>query len=240
MKALITDGNCKIGVEISKILNRKGYELILVGKNKKKLEKIADEIGDNIQIIATDISSTYNCNKLYNKIKDEDIEIVINCANNEIVGEFSDSKIDSDLDLIDLNIKAVHTLTKLFLKDFEKKDSGYILNISSIIAFSAYPLMATYSASKSYVSRLTIAINEELKKKKSNVYVGCFYPIALENDNFKFNNTITSTEVAEIAIEQMFKRKKIIVPKFSKKITTYLSKLLPRKTLLKLNYSLKK
>ena len=241
MKALITGGASGIGEAISKKLSLLGYDVILVDKNKKKLEKIKDEFNTEIEIISMDISSKYNCQKLYNKFKDDDIDIIVNCAGIGLYGDFTDIKVDKDLDLIDLNIKALHILTKLFLQNFEEKKKGYILNIGCGTSFTSRPLMTTYAASKSYVLNLTVAISEELKIKKSNVYVGCFCP---ENVNTKFNEklgikakqTITAEEAADIAINGMFKKKTVIVTNFKQKLNIYFSKILPRRTVLKANY----
>ena len=103
------------------ILSDMGYDVIMVARNLKQLEKASKSVSGNVEIIDTDLASTYNCMKLYNKIKKEDIEIVINNAGFGLFGEFVDTKIDKEMDMIDTNIKAVHTLTKLFLKDFKKK-----------------------------------------------------------------------------------------------------------------------
>ena len=92
--------------------------------------------------------------KLYDKVKKEDIDIIINNAGIGLLGEFSETNIDKELDMIDTNIKAVHILTKLFLQDFILRDKGYILNVSSSASFLAGPLMSTYYATKNYVSRL--------------------------------------------------------------------------------------
>lgn len=242
MKALITGGASGIGEAISKKLNLLGYEIILVDKNKRKLEKIKDEFNTEIEIISMDISSKYNCQKLYNKFKDDDIDIIVNCAGIGLYGDFTDIKVDKDLDLIDLNIKALHTLTKLFLKDFKEKNKGYILNVGCGASFTSVPLMATYSASKAYVLNLTVAINEELKKENLNVYIGCFCPESVDtkfNEKLKINTkqTITSEEAADIAINGMFKKKNIIVTNFRQKLNIYFSKILPRRTVLKSNYN---
>lgn len=242
MKALVTGGSSGIGLAIAKKLDSMGYDIILVSRNKKKLEAIKQELANNTTTIATDISSTYNCKKLFKKVKDEDIDILINCAGVGQFGYFNESKIDDDLDLIDLNIEATHTLTKLFLKYFNEKNNGYILNVASTASFSPGPLMATYFASKAYVYRLTMAINEELKHLKSNVYVGCFCPGPVNthfNDKLgiKFSKALDSNEAAEIAIKGMFKRKTTIIPSFSQRLNARFSKLVPRKYLLKANYN---
>lgn len=231
MKALIIGCNSNIGEAILKKLSIMKYNLILVDKNKKKLEKLKGEINTEIEIICMDISSTYNCKKLFNKVKQDDIDVVINCVDTKLSGEFIDTKIDKELDLIDLNIKAVHTLTKLFLKYFDEKNKGYILNISSLSAFSPKPLMATYAACKTYVLRFTVAINKELKVAKKNIYVGCFCPDDMNNDY---------EGKADIAIEGMFKRKTIIISNFKQKLNISFSKLLPRKNLLNKNYKIAK
>ena len=135
MKALVTGASSGIGREMAKILSDMGYDLILVARRKKKLEELKKQLTTKVTIINLDISSTYNCMKLYDKVKKEDIDIVINNAGFGLFGEFTETSLDKELDMIDTNIKAVHTLTKLFLKDFKEKDSGYILNVSSSAAF---------------------------------------------------------------------------------------------------------
>lgn len=242
MKALITGGSSGIGLEIAKKLDSMGYDIILVSRNKKKLEFAKKELNNETMIIATDISSTYNCKKLFKKVKDENIEIIVNCAGAGLFGYFNDSKIDDDLDLIDLNIKATHTLTKLFLNLFKEKNHGFILNVASTASFSPGPLMSTYFATKAYVYRLTIAISEELRHLNSNVYIGCFCPGPVNthfNDNLgiKFNKALDSNEAALIAVESMFKRKQMIIPKFSQRLNARFSKLIPRRKLLKANYN---
>lgn len=243
MKALITGASSGIGADIAKILANKGYDVILVARDIKKLEKIKRKIKTRVEIISLDISTTANCVKLYNQVNNEDIDILVNNAGFGIFGKFVDTNLDQELNLIDLNIKAVHTLTKLFLKDFKKKNRGYILNVSSTAAFSPGPLMATYFASKAYVLRLTEAIYEELKEENSNVYIGTLCPGPV-NTNFNKNlgikfstKALESYDVANYAIEQMFKKQMLIIPSFSLKMNYFFNKFIPTKLLLKANYN---
>lgn len=244
MKILITGASSGIGKSLARILSEQGHELILVARRKKKLETLAKELGDKVEIIDMDISSTYNCMDLYNRVKKEKIDVLINNAGFGLFGKFDETKIDKELDMIDLNIKAVHTLTKLFLKDFKKRDSGYILNVASIAGFLPGPLMSTYYATKSYVLNLTLAINEELRQDCSNVYVGALCPGPV---NTEFNDVakvkfalegLDSDYVAEYAIKKMFKNKKVIIPGVKVRIGAYLSKILPLKLKLKYVYSI--
>lgn len=243
MKALITGASSGIGRDMAKILSDMGYDLILVARRKKKLEELKKELTTNVTIINLDVSSTFNCMKIYNKVKKEDIDIVINNAGFGIFGEFSETDLDKELDMIDTNIKAVHTLTKLFLKDFKEKDSGYILNVASSAAFLSGPLMATYYATKGYVLKLTEAIYEELRREDSNVYIGalCPGPVNTEfNDvaNVRFSvKALDSYQVADYAINKMFQKKLIIIPGFMMKFVT-LARFIPRKLLLRINYNI--
>lgn len=246
MKALITGASSGIGRDMARLLSNMGYDLILVARRKDRLEELKKELNTNVEIISLDISSTFNCMKLYNKVKKEDIDILINNAGFGTFGKFTDIKLDNELDMIDLNIKTVHTLTKLFLKDFKKKDKGYILNVASSAAFFPGPLMATYYATKAYILRLTLAINEELRRDDSYVYVGALCPGPV---NTEFNEVadviftlkgLSSEYVAKYAIEKMFKKKTIIIPSVKMKTLIYLSKILPLKTQAKVSYNIQK
>ncbi|NLM62934.1 MAG: SDR family NAD(P)-dependent oxidoreductase [Mollicutes bacterium] len=246
MKVLITGASSGIGADMARILNKQGHDLVLVARDKQNLEKIKKELDGNVKIIAMDISSTFNCMRLYNKVKKENIDILINNAGFGVFGNFNDTKLDKELDMIDLNIKAVHTLTKLFLADFKKRNSGYILNVSSSAAFLSGPLMASYYATKGYVLQLTEAIYEELRREGSNVYIGVLCPGPV-NTNFnktagvKFSvKAMESDVVAKYAIDKMFKRKLIIIPGIINKIGVFMTRLLPRKLLLKINYNIQK
>lgn len=242
MKALITGASSGIGREFARILSDMGYDLILVARRKKKLESLAKELKTNVTIIDMDISSTYNCMDLYNKVKKENIDILINNAGFGLFGKFDETKLDTELDMIDLNIKTVHTLTKLFLKDFKKKNSGYILNVASAASFLPGPLMSAYYATKSYVFNLTLGIYEELKQDNSNVYVGCLCPGPV---NTEFNKvakvsfaikSLESNDVVKYAIKKMFKGKNIIIPSIKMKMGVNVSKILPMKLKTKVSY----
>lgn len=246
MKALITGASSGIGRDIARELSKKGYDLILVARRKDRLEALKEELNTNVEIITLDLASTFNCIKLYEKVKQQDIDILINNAGFGLIGEFDETSLDKELDMIDLNVKAVHILTKKFLSDFKKKNKGYILNISSSAAFQPGPLMATYYATKVYVLNLTLAIYEELRKNDSNVYVGCLCPgpVATEFDkkaNVEFSlKTLSSEYVAEYAVKKMFKRKLVIIPGFGMKCIYYLSKLGPQKLKLKVAYKIQR
>ena len=244
MKALITGASSGMGADMARVLVSEGYEVILVARRKGRLEKLAKELGDKARIIVKDVSSTFNCMELYNEVKKEDIDILINNAGFGVFGEFYKTSLDKELDMIDLNVKSLHTLTKLFLKDFVKKDRGYILNVASSAGFMAGPLMASYYASKNYVVSLTCGIYEELKKNGSNVSISAFCPGPVDTE---FNRVarvhfsikgMNSMDVSRYAVKKMFDEKLIIVPGIKMKAGLFFTRFIPRKLLLKISYNI--
>ena len=244
MIALITGASSGIGRDMAKILSNKGYDLIIVARNMEGLNELKEELNTNVEVISMDLSSVENCNKLYNQVKDKNIDILINNAGFGLLGEFEKTDLAKELNMMDLNIKSVHVLTKLFLKDFIKKDSGYILNVASSAAFGPGPLMATYYSSKSYVYNLTLAIYGELKKKKSNVHISCLCPGPVDTNfntvaNCEFRaKSLSSQYVAKYTIDKMFKNKLLIIPGFSIKLLYIFGRLIPIKPRLNFTYNI--
>lgn len=239
MKALITGASSGIGKDMALYLLSLGYDLIVVSKDKKALEEIYNKY-KNVKIIDLDLTKTDNCIKLHKLTQKENIDILVNNAGFGDAGKFFETSLEKELDMIDLNIKAYHILTKLFLKDFVKKDYGRILNVSSMAGFMPGPYMATYYATKNYVTSLSLAIYEELKKDNSNVKISVFCPGPVNtNFNFvadvKFNvKSISSKHAAKYAIDSMFQDKLIIVPE-NMKLNKILTKVAPTKLLLDIN-----
>lgn len=244
MKALVTGASSGIGKEICIYLDSLGYELILVSRDKDKLLEVQNILKNKSKVITLDLSNINNCYKLYNLTSKYDVDILVNNAGFGLHGEFVDSDINKEISMIDLNIKAVHILTKLFLKDFVNKDKGYILNVSSSAAFLSGPLMSTYYSTKSYVYRLTTAIYEELRKKKSNVFISVLCPGPVKTNfnktaNCKFDiKSVDSKYVAKYAIDKMFKKKLVIIPSFYIKVGIFINRFLPIKSSLKVAYNI--
>ena len=218
MKALVTGASSRMGKDMAKYLASLGYDLFVVSRDKEKLEKIYKNEKVKVTIIDMDLTNTDNCIKLHEMLKKENIDILINNAGFGDAGKFTKTNLDKELEMIDLNVKSYHILTKLFLTDFVKRDYGRILNVASIAGFMYGPYMATYYATKNYVVSLTLGIIRELKKDKSKVKVSLFCPGPVRTNfnnvaNVKFNIGSISSEYASIyAIDNMFKNKEVIVP----------------------------
>ncbi len=246
MRALITGASSGIGRDIAIKLSEIGYDLIVIARRGDKLGELKEIVKTEVEAITLDISSPEACFSLYEAVKDKNIDIVINNAGFGLLGRFDETDIRRELQMQDTNIKALHILTKLFLKDFMKKDRGYILNVASSAAFLPGPLMSTYYATKAYVLRLTEAIYEELKQQKSNVYVGILCPGPVHTEfgsvaNVSFSvKGLTSKYVANYAVEKMFRKQLVIIPGRIMKVCRLLTKILPDKLLAKAAYNIQK
>lgn len=240
MKALITGASSGIGKSIAEYLSRLGCELYVVSRNKEKLDKIYKKFKTKVTTIELDLTKEENCYKLHEKLKKANIDILINNAGFGDAGNFTETSLDKELDMINLNIKAYHILTKLFLKDFANKNRGRILNIASIAGFMPGPYMATYYATKAYILNLSLAISEELKQANSNVKISIFCPGPVKTNfenvaNVKFNTSlITSSYAAKYAIDNMFQNKLIIIPP-NMKLNHILTKIAPTSLVLTIN-----
>lgn len=246
MKALITGASSGIGKDMAKNLSELGYDLILVARRKEKLEELAKNLKTNVIIYTYDLTDEESVYKLYEITKEEDIDLLINNAGFGLFGTFEKTDLDTELKMIDLNVKAYHILTKLFLQDFMKKDSGHILNVCSSAGFMAGPRLSTYYATKNYITKLTMAINEELRQKKSNVKISalCPGPVATEfNKVAKGTFAIkeaNSKDVAIYAINKTLKGKMIIVPTLKMKLALFFNRFLPYRLQLIIAYHIQK
>lgn len=244
MKALITGASSGIGRDMARVLSDKGYDLILVARDKNKLNELKNELKTSVDIILMDLESVDNCKKLYEIVKKDNIDILINNAGFGDIGAFRKTDMNKELSMIDLNVKAVHILTKLFLNDFVKRDSGYILNVSSASAFQPGPLMAAYYSTKCYVYHLTLAIYEELRRMNSNVKISCLCPGPVNTNFNKVANcefkmrALSSEYVARYAINKMFKNKLLIIPGFKEKLLYIFGRFVPNKLKLKITYNI--
>ena len=244
MKALITGASSGMGRDMAKILSQKGYDLILVARDEKKLEEVKKQLKTETKIVVMDISKEENCKKIYEENKD--IDILINNAGFGDCGHFEETSLDKDIQMVHTNIIAYHILTKLYLKEMIKKDSGKILNVASIAGFMPGPLMTTYYSTKNYVVRFSESIREELRRKKSKVQISILCPGPVDTNFNKVADVefalkgLSSEYVAKYAINKFFKGKFYIVPGWKIKLARFGAKLAPASFVAKISYNMQK
>ena len=246
MLAVITGATSGIGKKMSEYLFEKGWNLVLTGRNEEVLAGLEKKYGGKAETIALDMSVESDVYKLYYFCREKDVDLLVNNAGFGIFGEFEKTDLKKEIELINVNVKAVHILTKLFLQKFCKKNKGIILNVASSAGFLPGPLLSSYYASKNYVTSMTLAINEELRRKKSNVKICMLCPGPVDTE---FNNRagvvfsvkpISAEYAAKYAADKALKGKTIIVPGTMIKLGVAFSKFVPKKILCKVTYNIQK
>lgn len=234
--AVITGASSGIGAEFAKRLAKEGYRLVLVARRRERLEQIAQELDSDCIILTADLSNMDECKRIMGELDSIDIDVFINNAGFGYCGETLTIETETELNMIDLNVKAMHLLTKLTLNKMIDKNKGFILNVASSAGLlPAGPYMSAYYATKAYVTSYTRGVAEELRRKQSDVYIGCLCPGPVDTEFNKVANVefalkgISANYCANYAITQMFKKRITIVPAFKMKVLVVLARFIPTK-----------
>lgn len=245
---LITGATSGIGYELSKLFAKDRHNLLLIARNKEKMQEIKKELEKKysvcIFIIQKDLKDEQAVDEIYNFVKKNKL-IVDNLVNNAGFGSFGYfHKINRqwDLDMIKVNIVALTNLIKVFLPDMVRRNSGSILNIASTAAFQGGPMMSVYYGTKAYVLSISEALAEEYKDTKVKISTLCPGPV-----NTSFQNIagikkcpiakgcmMSADKVAKIGYEGFKKGKRIIIPGIKNKFLIQLLRLMPRKLVSKI------
>ena len=241
MKALITGASSGMGRDMARILSQQGYDLLLVARRRERLEELKAELGTNVDILCLDLASVENCYEVYHAAGD--IDVLINNAGFGAFGDFLETDLATEMNMLDVNVRAMHVLMKLFLVDFVRKDHGYVLNVASAAGFMpGGPLLDTYYATKAYMLSLSRGVSKELKKAKSKVVVSalCPGPVKTEFEHVAgvdfCSVGLESKKVAAYALCKLFKGKNVIVPGFAIRLGRFITRLLPDCALLSAAY----
>lgn len=184
---VITGASSGIGYETALIFAEKNKNLVIVARNKNKLEKLKEEIkkiNPNLDVIikVLDLSIIENVYKLYDELKDYTLETWINNAgfgNFELIKDQNLEKIEM---MLHLNIEALTILSTLFTRDYNDIEGSQLINVSSVGGYAIVDNSVTYSASKFYVSAFTEGLAQELKKRDSKMKVKVLAPAATETE----------------------------------------------------------
>ena len=215
----ITGASSGIGQEFARRYAKLGCRLILTARRTDRLEALAAKLGTPCRILPADLAKEEDCQRLFKELEGETIDIFINNAGFGDCGPFLQTELDKDLDMLSVNIRALHILTKKIGQQLYKQGFGALLNVGSCAGLMpAGPYMATYYATKAYVVSLTSAVAEELREMHSPVYVGCLCPGPVNTEVNSVANVqfalkgITPEFCVRCALHGIHRRKTIIVP----------------------------
>ena len=240
--ALITGASGGIGKEFAEVFASKGNNLILVARNKEKLEEISTAFRQKYKVevivIAKDLSDPRSSAELYAEVKDKNVEYLVNNAGFGEYGMFHKTDLTRELEMINLNIVALTALTKYFVKDMVLRGHGKILNVGSTGSFISGPTMAVYCATKNYVLAFSEALSVELEG--TGVTVTCLCPgpttsgfqKASGSDNSKLFNgkkLPSSMEVAKFGYDAMMKGKMTVIHGLINNLEIFSARLSSRK-----------
>ena len=234
--ACITGASSGIGKEFARRLDEEGYKLILAARSEDKLKEVQKNCKNECRIITADLSKRDECVKLGDLLAKEELDVFINNAGFGCVEDFDKSDLDNDLRMIDVNVTAMQILFRKVLPGFVERDRGMILNVASSAGLLyGGPYMATYYATKAYVTSLTSAVYRELRSRGSHVKISMLCPGPVDTN---FNNVanakfalsgITPEYCVDYALKGMKKGKLTIVPNTVVRTGVTFGKFLPHK-----------
>lgn len=247
--ALITGASNGIGLELAKIHASKGGDLVLVARNKAKLDELKKELENQYKVkiytIGKDLSAPNAAQEVYEETTKQNIQIeyLINNAGFGDFGMFVETDWNKELQMINLNITTLTQFTKLYLQVMVKRKSGRIMNVASTAAFQSGPTMAVYYATKAYVLSFSEAIDNEVSDKGVTVTTLCpgatesgfQAAAAMEESNLvKGKKLPTSKEVAEYGYASMMKGKTVAIHGFMNWIMANSVRFTPRALVVKI------
>ena len=218
--ALVTGASRGLGYELAMQLAKRGFDIVLSGRDEKALFELAEKLPVKTYIYIADLSVEGEAKRLYERIKTDGIvlSVLVNNAGIGASGEAWSVPEQLDRDMTEINVNSAVTLTKLFLSDARGRGYGALCNVCSVGAFQPGPYTASYYASKAYLHNYTLAVRYEAKKY--GVHVSSLCPGPLDTDFFKAagankpKGAMPAKKAAEYAIRKFLKGKKTIVPGF--------------------------
>jgi short-subunit dehydrogenase len=240
--ALITGASSGIGLDLARLM-APDFDLIITARNQARLEEIARELqqqhGSRVHVIAGDLVRPEVPLQILSEAERRglQVDILVNNAGFGGYGAFAETDLESELEMIQVNITALTELTKAAAQRMRERKRGSILNVASTAGFQPGPLMAVYYATKAYVISFTEAISNELKGSGINVICLCPGATATEfakradmekSRLFKIG-AMSSADVATAAYRALLQRRRgMVIPGFMNKLLLQSLRVSPR------------
>jgi short-subunit dehydrogenase len=237
---LITGASSGIGEVFARKLASQGENVLLVARSEEKLAALCNELGRasevNCQYVAMDLTEEDAPQRLFEETERRglQVETLINNAGYGSMGDFATLNLESELKMIDLNIKALVALTYLYLVPMRQRQSGAIINVASTAGFQPVPFMATYAATKAFVLSFSVALWEENRPHHVKVMALCpgvtetnfFAAAGIERPPMRIAQT--PEQVVDTALRGLKRGKSHIVSGWSNYLMTESERLVPR------------
>lgn len=245
---LITGASAGLGIEFARQCVARGQEVVLVARRKDRLNQIAAEVG-NAHVIAIDLSQPEATANLFAEIASRGLWVrtLINNAGFGLRGRFDALPRDRQLEMIDLNIRALTDLSFLAIEEMAKRGGGSILNVASTAAFQPGPKMAVYFATKAFVLSFTEALHEEWKGRGIKVSALCPGPTRTEFGEVAGIGTLGSFDrlsmeaapVVRAGLDGLEHNQAVVIPGTTNKLGAWSTRFAPRSVVRKIAGSLK-
>jgi short-subunit dehydrogenase len=234
-RALVTGASSGLGEEFARQLAERGYDLVIVARRRDRLEKLAAELGGNIEVLEADLTQPAGVEVVTSRLARGDIDMLVNNAGFGTNGEFSGLPVERELEEIDLNVRALTQLCHAALGPMRAKRSGTIINVASTASYQPVPYMATYAATKAYVLYLSEALHEEAKSYGVTVTCLCpgftkteFHEQAGVTASGMMVRYATAESVVKAALTAAKSGSAIVVPGTMNKVSANLGRISPR------------
>lgn len=239
---LITGASSGIGKALAEVLAEEGSNLILVARSVDKLEALAASLKQQykigVQVFAIDLLEKDAADRIYEWCVKHNyfVRILINNAGFGLYGWFEELSLEEQVDMVHLNQAVLVSLCHNFLPMIKEVPNAHILNVASTAAFQPVPFMSIYAGTKAFVLLFSRGLRKELKGYGVNVSCLCPGPTKsefmaragfLEKQKEFTSIQMDAKQVARIAVEEMFNRKAVIIPGFTNKLGTFLTKIVP-------------
>jgi len=242
--ALITGASSGIGKAFAELLASEDYDLVLVSRNVDELNRIAGmEMTRNqtkVIPISLDLTELHAVDKLVGELAERGIspDVVINNAGVGLVGEVCKLEVEAQLKMIDLNVRAMSDVAMKLLPEMLARNSGGIINVSSVVAFLPGPYMSVYYASKAFVQSFSDSLAEELKDTKVQVMALCPGPVdtafqataGLDTERWFYKLLMPKTpeSVAQAGWAGYKAGNRVVFPGLAELLTAWAGKMLPK------------
>ncbi len=241
--ALVTGGSSGIGLEIARLLAKRGYVLLLVSNEEEKLSQLRQELSaaykTTVEILPINLARSEAAQEVFDFCRDKnfEVEVLVNNAGFFFFGQITDADIERAKSKIHLHVMTSSLLCSLFGSEMRKRGKGFILNNSSISAYKDFPGIGYYGATKSYIKSFTRSLRTELKFY--GVHVTCLCPGATATNLYdpnvinvelgeKLGIMMSAEQVARLGVEGLFKNKAVVVPGLMTKAMLFFALLTPQ------------